>query len=98
MTMLPSGGAPAPSRGVRLGVAMRLVVLSVASALLLGGIGAGCASKEPADLVITKALAVAEDAGQTCHAGAACEPGQPCADLTIDAERLRTSARFEVRN
>src|SRR5215813_4558178 len=41
---------------------------------------------------------VADEAGATCHAGPACEPGKPCADLTIDAARLRASAQFEVRD
>jgi hypothetical protein len=65
----------------------------------LFAVAAGCStgSGEP---MSGQMLGLGGDAGDApmCRLGAACAPGAPCPDLTIDSNRLRTSAYVATRD
>jgi hypothetical protein len=78
----------------------RIFLTTLALGAALSALGAGCSSRS-GESTGGAALSLGEDAGDdapVCRLGAECPPGGPCPDLTIDRDRVQSSAYVDTRD
>jgi hypothetical protein len=88
-------GSPLIARSVSRSRVFQISALLASS--LAVGVGCSAGSGESSG---GQALGLGDDAGgdaPMCRLGAQCAPGAPCPDLTIDGQRLQTSAHIDTR-